>query len=63
MDTQDELMIMVGRIDANVQALLLNDVAKQKRIAALERDSWWAKGALALAAAAFAGKIRTLLGV
>jgi hypothetical protein len=63
MDGHDELMVMVGEIRADVKTLLRNDAEKGKRIAVLERDSWWAKGALALAAAAFTAKIRALLGI
>jgi len=63
MDGHDELMVMVGEIRADVKTLLRNDAEKGKRLTSLERDSWMAKGALALAAAAFATKVRALLGI
>jgi hypothetical protein len=61
--SRQQLLLMVGRIDANVQALLDRNVNHEERITGLEKTKWIGHGALLIAVAAFATKIKTVLGL
>lgn len=61
--SRQSLVLLLGRIDANVQTLLARDVLHEERLTALEKTKWIGHGALLIAVAAFATKIKTILGL
>lgn len=62
MNENDTLHIMIGRIDANVQALVRNSAAHDARITTVERRQWVTSGGIAVAVAILMPKVRAFLG-
>jgi hypothetical protein len=63
MDSDDHHLVTLGRIEAKVDLLLEREDKRDHRVTSIEKQLWYGKGALALAAAALLTKFRTILGV
>lgn len=59
--SQEDRDFILGSINAKVDLLLEYRNAQEARIAALEKQIWWGKGALAIALLAFASNYKELI--
>lgn len=59
--TQEDRDFVLGQIDAKVDQLLEHRALHDTRIASLEKQIWWGKGALAIAILAFFERFRDLV--